>query len=529
MSNTQHSFQQAPLPSHGSFQQAPLPSHGSFQQAPLPLDVAVIGGGFAGIGTAIRLKQKRIENLAIFERGSAPGGTWRDNTYPGAACDIPSRLYSYSFAPNPDWSHTYSGSAEILKYIERMVDDFGLRPLLRFGHNVTGVHWDEASSLWEVTFDDHPSVRARSVVMASGPLANVSFPGIRGLDTYEGHKIHSARWDHEFDFTGKKVAVIGTGASGVQIVPELVKVAQSVKVFQRTPGWALPRTNLTTRQTTKDLYRKYPAAQSIARKAWFWGHESVALGVVWNSPLTRVVEAVGKLHLRRQVRDPWLRRQLTPDFRAGCKRLLMTSEFYPALQRDNCTLVTWPIARLAPRGIRTVEGIEHQADVIVFATGFDVSKTGTPVPITGRDGRVLADEWSSGAKAYKSISVAGYPNMYFTFGPNSGPGHSSALVYMEAQIDYLVDAISHAIARNSVLEVRADRQREYNTDLQRRLQRTTWNSGCSSWYLTEDGFNATMFPGFASQYVGQLKSVNYDDYAVTEYRARVAAARTATV
>ena len=242
-----------------SSQQAPLPSHGSFQQAPLPLDVAVIGGGFAGIGTAIRLKQKRIENLAIFERGSAPGGTWRDNTYPGAACDIPSRLYSYSFAPNPDWSHTYSGSAEILKYIERMVDDFGLRPLLRFGHNVTGVHWDEASSLWEVTFDDHPSVRARSVVMASGPLANVSFPGIRGLDTYEGHKIHSARWDHEFDFTGKKVAVIGTGASGVQIVPELVKVAQSVKVFQRTPGWALPRTNLTTRQTTKDLYRKYPA------------------------------------------------------------------------------------------------------------------------------------------------------------------------------------------------------------------------------------------------------------------------------
>ena len=492
---------------------------------PLPLSVAIIGGGFAGIGTAIRLKQKRIDNIAVFERGTAVGGPWRDNTYPGAACDIPSRLYSYSFAPNPDWSHTYSGSAEILQYIERMVEDFGVRPFLRLGHNVTGVSWIDAEQVWELSFTDQVPVRARSVVMASGPLANASFPSIRGIESYEGHKIHSARWDHDYDFTDKKVAVIGTGASGVQIVPELVKVAKSVKVFQRTPGWALSRTNFATSQRTKDIYRRFPATQTLARKAWFWGHESVALGVVWNSPLTRVVEGVGKMHLRRQVKDPWLRRQLTPDFRAGCKRLLMTSAFYPALQKDNCTLVTWPIARLAPKGIRTVEGIEHQADVIVFATGFDVSKTGTPVPVTGRDGRVLADEWSSGAKAYKSIAVSGYPNMYFTFGPNSGPGHSSALVYMEAQIDYLVDAISYGLAREAVLDVRADRQLDYNTDLQRRLQKTTWNSGCSSWYLTEDGFNATMFPGFASQYVGQLAEVDYDDYTVTQYLPSASASR----
>ena len=492
---------------------------------PLPLSVAIIGGGFAGIGTAIRLKQKRIDNIAVFERGTAVGGTWRDNTYPGAACDIPSRLYSYSFAPNPDWSHTYSGSAEILQYIERMVEDFGVRPFLRLGHNVTGVSWIDAEQVWELSFTDQVPVRARSVVMASGPLANASFPSIRGIESYEGHKIHSARWDHDYDFTDKKVAVIGTGASGVQIVPELVKVAKSVKVFQRTPGWALSRTNFATSQRTKDIYRRFPATQTLARKAWFWGHESVALGVVWNSPLTRVVEGVGKMHLRRQVKDPWLRRQLTPDFRAGCKRLLMTSAFYPALQKDNCTLVTWPIARLAPKGIRTVEGIEHQADVIVFATGFDVSKTGTPVPVTGRDGRVLADEWSSGAKAYKSIAVSGYPNMYFTFGPNSGPGHSSALVYMEAQIDNLVDAISYGLAREAVLDVRADRQLDYNTDLQRRLQKTTWNSGCSSWYLTEDGFNATMFPGFASQYVGQLAEVDYDDYTVTQYLPSASASR----
>ena len=492
---------------------------------PLPVDHLVIGSGFAGLAAAIKLDEDGERDLVVIEKGSDVGGTWRDNTYPGAACDIPSRLYSYSFAPNPDWSHTYSGSAEILQYIERMVEDFGVRPFLRLGHNVTGVSWIDAEQVWELSFTDQVPVRARSVVMASGPLANASFPSIRGIESYEGHKIHSARWDHDYDFTDKKVAVIGTGASGVQIVPELVKVAKSVKVFQRTPGWALSRTNFATSQRTKDIYRRFPATQTLARKAWFWGHESVALGVVWNSPLTRVVEGVGKMHLRRQVKDPWLRRQLTPDFRAGCKRLLMTSAFYPALQKDNCTLVTWPIARLAPKGIRTVEGIEHQADVIVFATGFDVSKTGTPVPVTGRDGRVLADEWSSGAKAYKSIAVSGYPNMYFTFGPNSGPGHSSALVYMEAQIDYLVDAISYGLAREAVLDVRADRQLDYNTDLQRRLQKTTWNSGCSSWYLTEDGFNATMFPGFASQYVGQLAEVDYDDYTVTQYLPSASASR----
>lgn len=478
-----------------------------------PLAVAIIGAGFAGIGAAIRLKQSGIDEFVILERGGAVGGTWRDNTYPGAACDIPSRLYSYSFAPNPDWSHTFSGSSEILGYVESMVDEFGIGRFLRFNHNVSALTWDESSGTWSISCEDQPTIHARAVIMASGPLANASLPAIRGIETYEGHKIHSARWDHDYDFAGKKVAVVGTGASGVQIIPELVKQAESVKVFQRTPGWALPRVNLSTPRLTKKIYRQFPASQSLARKAWFWGHESVALGVVWNTPLTRVVELAGRAHLRRQVKDPWLRRQLTPDFRAGCKRLLMTSDYYPALQEDNCTLVTWPIGRISPAGIRTVEGIEHQFDCIVFATGFDVSKTGTPIPITGRDGRILAEEWSTGARAFKSIVVSGYPNMFFTFGPNSGPGHSSALVYMEAQIEYLVEAIGTIISHDLLaLDVRQDKQDAYNAELQRRLKKTTWNSGCRSWYLTEDGFNATMYPGFASQYVNQLKSVELDDY-----------------
>lgn len=477
--------------------------------------VAVIGAGFAGIGAAIRLRDKGIDDFVVLERDTRVGGTWRDNTYPGAACDIPSRLYSYSFAPNPDWSHTYSGSAEILDYIDRMVETSGVAPHIRFEHTVTGLEYDADAGEWTIALEGREPLRARSVILASGPLANCSFPAITGIEDYEGHKIHSARWDHDYDFTGKKVAVVGTGASGVQIVPELVKKAASVKVFQRTPGWVLPRINTETGEFTKSIYRRIPGAQQLARALWFWGHESVALGVVWNTPLTRVVEAVSKLHLRLQVRDPWLRRQLTPDFAAGCKRLLMTSDYYPALQRDNCTLVTWPIARIAPRGIRTVEGVEHRFDCIVFATGFDVSKTGSPVPVTGLDGRVLADEWSGGAYAYRSVAVSGYPNLYVTFGPNSGPGHSSALVYMEAQIDYITDAIAQLLRNGwKALDVRADVQEAYNRDIQRRLAATTWNSGCSSWYLTDDGFNATMYPGFASQYVGQLRTVDLRDYRI---------------
>ncbi|WP_280194001.1 flavin-containing monooxygenase [Nocardia farcinica] len=482
-----------------------------------PLDVAVIGAGFAGLGAAIRLRRRGITDIAILERDTRVGGTWRDNTYPGAACDIPSRLYSYSFAPNPDWSRTYSGSAEILGYIEAMVERFGLRRHLRFGHNATGLVYDESAGEWSITVDGHERpLRARAVVLASGPLSNAGLPDIDGIDTFEGHMMHSARWDHDYDVTGKRVAVVGTGASAVQIIPELVDRAAAVTVYQRTPGWVLPRVDRGTGELTRALYRRIPFTQKLAREAWFWGHESVALGVVWNSPLTKVVEQVSRLHLRAQVRDPWLRRQLTPEFRAGCKRLLMSNDYYPALQAPNCELITWPIVRIVPGGIRTAEGIEHRADCIVFATGFEVSKSGAPIPVTGRDGRSLDEEWRRGPYAYKSVAVAGYPNLFLTFGPNSGPGHNSALVYMEAQIDYIARAVDLLLTRDlHSLEVDRHRQDRYNAALQRRLAATTWNSGCRSWYLTEEGFNATMYPGFGTQYVRQLARLDLDDWILT--------------
>lgn len=482
--------------------------------------VLIVGAGFAGLGTAIRLLQQGIDDFVVLERADEVGGTWRDNTYPGAACDIPSLLYSYGFEQNPDWSRAYSGSAEILGYIKTMVDKYSLSRFIRFGVNVTGLEFDEESALWTAQTADGSQFTARTAVMASGPLANASLPDIRGLDTFDGHKIHSARWDHDYDMSDKRVAVIGTGASAVQIIPELVKTARSVKVFQRTPGWVLPRPDFSHPQWARTAFRRAPLVQKAARQAWFWVHELMAVGMVWDTPVTTGIQLVAKANLRRQVSDTWLRRQLTPNFRAGCKRMLMSSDYYPALQRDNCKLISWPIATLSPNGIRTADGIEHEVDCIVFATGFDVCKAGTPFPICAA-GRELSDEWSQGAYAYRSVTVAGYPNLFFTFGPNSGPGHNSALVYMEAEINYIVKAIGAIIANDlSTLEVREDRQNNYHGEVQQRLVSTTWNSGCKSWYLTNDGYNGTMYPGFATQFVRALSKVDMGDYVTTPATAR---------
>lgn len=468
--------------------------------------VLIIGAGFAGLGMAIRLQQAGMEDVVILERAQEVGGTWRDNSYPGAACDVPSNLYSYSFAPNPDWSRGFSGSREILEYTRYLVEHFSLQRYIRFGQNVTSLAFDEDAGLWTASTAGGEQFCARSVVMAQGPLSNASFPNLPGLDSFAGHKIHSAKWDHDYDFRGKRVAVIGTGASAVQIVPELVKQVKHLKVFQRTAGWMLPRLDYATPAWQQTLFHRLPVSQSALRQALFWAHESMALGVIWHSPLTTLIERLSLAYLHHAVKDPWLRRQLTPNFRIGCKRVLISSEYYSALQRENCKLISWPIATLSPSGIRSAEGIEHQLDCIVFATGFDVCKSGTPFPITGRNGRQLNEEWARGAQAYKSINVSGYPNLYLTFGPNSGPGHNSALVYMEAQLDYAVQGIKLLHSNNlKFLDVNEKVQKNYNQVMQKRLARTNWNSGCKSWYLTEDGYNATMYPGFATQYARQMK------------------------
>lgn len=474
--------------------------------------MVIVGAGFAGLGMAIKLKQAGIEDFVILERAGDVGGTWRDNQYPGAACDVPSNLYSFSFAPNPDWSRSYSGSREILDYIHYLADACDLRRHIAFNRNVDSLHFDEHAGIWRAHADGQ-TLLGRAVLVASGPLADPEYPAIAGIDRFRGRKIHSARWDHEYDFRGKKVAVIGTGASSVQIVPELVKEVDQLKVFQRTPAWILPRMDQRRPEWMKALFRRVPGLQTAARNALYGVHESMALGVIWNTPLTRMLEKLALRHLRSQVSDRWLRRQLTPDYRIGCKRVLMTSDYYPALQKPNCKLITYPIDRLSEEGIRTAEGIEHQFDCIVFATGFHVNNQGAPFPVYGRDGRSLDDEWQGGAQAFKGTNISGYPNLFMTLGPNSGPGHNSALVYMEAQLDYALQGVKKILREDlKMLDVRPQVQKRHNDKLQKRLAKTNWNSGCSSWYLTEDGFNATMFPGFATQFVRQLSELREDNY-----------------
>jgi cation diffusion facilitator CzcD-associated flavoprotein CzcO len=483
-------------------------------------DTIIVGAGFTGVGTAIKLADAGVDDFIILDRSDRVGGTWRDNTYPGAACDIPSLLYSFSFATNPRWSRAYSPSGEIRQHIEDMVDRFDLRRRIQFNVEVNGLEYQEDAGTWTLNTKGRKKFHARTVVLASGPLPDHKLPDIRGVDAYRGHKIHSAKWDHDYDFVGKRVAVIGTGASAIQIIPELVKQAEFVKVFQRTPGWVLPRLDIATPALAQNVFAKVPAVQQLARQALFWGHEVSATALVWNTPLTGLVARLGKAHLRMKVKDPWLRRQLTPDFTPGCKRMLISSDYYPALQRDNCKLIDWPIATISPAGIRTSDGIEHHLDAIVFATGYDVHLTGPPYPVTGTNGQRLADEWARGAQAYKSINAHGYPNLFFMSGPNSGPGHNSLLVYAEGQIDYAVAGITTLLTHNmKALDVKAEVQRRYNEAIQKRLTRTTWLSGCSSWYLTADGFNASMYPGFATQYLRQMHDFRLSDYKVTAWAA----------
>ncbi|WP_439030934.1 flavin-containing monooxygenase [Gordonia terrae] len=477
--------------------------------------VAVIGAGFSGIGAAIRLRERGIDDFVVLERGDEVGGTWRDNVYPGVACDVPSLLYSYSFEPRT-WSKLYADGAEIQDYILDVVDKRDVRRFVRFGHDVSSLRFGEDDGIWQIT-TNQGVFRARNVIASYGPLANPALPPIDGLTEFGGEVVHAARWNPDQDLTGKTVAVIGTGSTAVQLIPQVARRAGKVVVYQRTPGWVLPRYNVDTPTAVARLFAALPVLRRLTRSVLFGVTELSALGLVWNTVLTSILSLAGKIFLRSQVKDPWLRRLLTPDFRPGCKRMLVSDDYLRALQADNCQLVTWPIARIGESGVMTCEGVEHRADVIICATGYEVTKTSPPIEIVGRGERSLNEEWARGAFAYKSVNVSGYPNLFFTFGPNAGPGHTSALVYMEAQIDYAVELISVMTNRRLTwLDVDPQAQADYNARLQERLAGTTWNSGgCRSWYLTEDGFNATMYPGFATTFRKMLADIDLHDYVAT--------------
>jgi cation diffusion facilitator CzcD-associated flavoprotein CzcO len=461
---------------------------------------------------AIRLKQSGIDDFTILERGDRVGGTWRDNTYPGIACDVPSHLYSYSFEPNPNWTRFFAPQGEILAYLEHCATKYAIRPHIRFGIAATGASFDEQTGLWTVQTSDGKTIVARVVISGSGhALSRPVFPDVPGREAFAGKSMHSARWDHEYSLEGKTVAVVGTGASAVQIIPSIGSKVGKLYVFQRTASWVSPKPDRTISPEEQTTYRKKPYVQKLVRGAIYWVLEAMAVGFVVDPRLNKIREYRSLKFLRKSVRDPVLRKKLTPNFRLGCKRVLISNDYYATLQRKNVELVTEGIAEIRPHSIVTSDGQERPVDAIIYATGFEASEVKPPFPIAGRAGRDLAQSWSQNVEAYLGTTVPGFPNAFLLIGPNMGLGHSSMIFMMESQFAYVLDAIKTMRARGvKSVEVRRDVASRFNDRLQKRLEHTVWNTGgCSSWYLTRSGKNTTAWPGFTFEF--RLKTRRFDD------------------
>jgi len=490
------------------------------------LPIAILGAGFGGIGTAIRLKQSGIDSFTMFERAGEIGGTWRDNTYPGAACDVPSHVYSLSFEPSPDWTRAFAPSGEIQAYLLRLVEKWGLREHLRLQREIVGARFDEQDGTWTIstrrreadgTITGAPEeFRARAVICAVGGLVDPAWPEIEGIESFAGEAMHTARWNHAYDLTGKRVGVIGTGASAVQVVPSIAPQVAKLHVFQRTPAWVMPKRDAVYDEGTRRWYAEHPLALRASRFAKYWLSEVFGPMVFLDAPrLSAVAERMSLRHLHAQVRDPVLREKLTPHFQFGCKRILISDDYWASFERPNVELVTEPIARIRPEGIETKDGRVRALDCIVYATGFSLGITASPFPVTGRGGRTLSDAWKDGAVAYQGMSVSGFPNWWILMGPNTGPGHTSVLVFTEAQIEHALQAIQ-ALRREGLrfLDVRQAVQDRYNVMIQRRMKRMVWSSGCHSWYLSPDGSNHSLYPGFAAEYAARARRFKPSDYEI---------------
>jgi cation diffusion facilitator CzcD-associated flavoprotein CzcO len=479
------------------------------------LKVAILGAGFAGIGTAIRLKQAGIESFTIFERAGEIGGTWRDNTYPGAACDVPSHVYSLSFEPNPGWTHKFSPSSEIQAYLLGLVEKWRLREKLRLRTEIVEARFDERRGIWTLGTRAGERHEARVVVSGVGGLVDPAHPDIKGIQEFGGEMFHTARWNHDYDPTGRRIAVIGTGASAVQVVPSIAPQVAKLSVFQRTPAWVVPRLDKAYSERARHRYARHPLALRASRLALYGLSELLGPMIFLDSKrLSAIGERMSLAHLRAQVRDPELRRRLTPSFQFGCKRILVSDDYWASFERENVELVTEPIAEIRREGVETRDGRLREVDAIVLATGFAVSLARAPFPITGRGDRTLDQAWQQGAVAYKGMTVSGFPNWFILMGPNTGPGHTSVLVFTEAQIEHAVQAIR--MIRDEGLryvDVRQEVQDRYNAGIQARMPHMVWHT-CKSWYLSPDGSNHALYPGFAAEYALRARRFRPRDYEI---------------
>lgn len=486
------------------------------EQEHVHVRVAVIGSGFGGLGAAVRLRREGVTDFVVLERADAVGGTWRDNSYPGCACDVPSHLYSFSFAPNPDWPRTFSGQGRIREYLEHVADTFRLRPHIQLNSEVTQLRWDGERLLWEIDTASG-TLTADVVVSATGPLSDPKVPDMPGLDTFPGKVFHSARWDHGYDLRGKRVAMIGTGASAIQIVPAVQKEVGRLTLFQRTPPWVMPRADRAITKAERWLHRQLPFTTQ-ARRGVLWGIRELQVQAFTKRPNELgMVEQLAKRNMYRAIKDPALRAKLTPDYRIGCKRILLSNTYYPALAQPNVDVVASGLREVRGSTLVAADGTEAEVDAIVFGTGFHVTDMPIAERVIGADGVSLAESWKGGMAALRGATAAGFPNFMTIIGPNTGLGNSSMILMIESQLNYLADYLRqlHVLGGRVALTPRPTAVTGWNNRVQDRMRRTVWNTGgCTSWYLDENGVNTTVWPGTTTEFRQATRHVDVGEYEV---------------
>jgi cation diffusion facilitator CzcD-associated flavoprotein CzcO len=490
--------------------------------------VVIIGAGIAGVGLGVRLRQAGIEDFVILERNASVGGTWFEHTYPGCGCDIPATLYSYSFARNTRWSRLFPRQQEILEYVRRTADDYGVVPHIRFSTEMERSAWDDAANCWRVRTTDGSELTADLLISAIGATAEPDEPAIPGLTRFEGHRFHSARWDHDHDLTGERVAVIGTGPAAAQFVPRIQPQVGKLIVFQRTPPWVMPHVDRPVPWVERQLYKLLPPVQDAQRNLLFGVYESLGVGFRGATAMIAPIEAIGRAHLRRQVKDPVLRAKLTPHYRFGCKRPIQSNTYYPALAADNVDVVTDPIAKVAGGAVVTADGTRREVDTIITAIGYKYSRSLLAHRMVGREGRTLGEVWDRSPRAYLGSAVPGFPNMFILLGPNS-IGINSVIFSLEAQIAYVMSALQ-TMARDGVgrIEVTAEALDGYVAEVDRRSAGSVWtDGGCKAYYLDDTGRNFAIYPGFASGYRRRTRRFDAAPYIVEETRSPARFASTA--
>ena len=485
------------------------------------VDVVIVGSGFGGLGMAIKLKESGNDNFVILEKDNEVGGTWRDNSYPGCACDVQSHMYSFSFAGKPDWSKRYAPWNEIQRYILDTTEQYDLRRHIRFGQEVTGAHFDDRTGQWTLDTASGDQFITRHWVLASGPLHVPSYPKIKGLERFKGKVFHSARWDHDYDLTGKRVVSIGTGGSAVQYVPEIAPQVDQLYVFQRSPAWVIPRDERRYGTLRKQLFKRFPALRKLHRARLYWSNES-RVWPIFNPALARTLQKLAEAFIRFQVKDPDTARRLTPDYTLGCKRILISNKYYPTFNRDNVELVTDGIAEIREHSIVTRDGVERPADCIILGTGFIVDPRiyMKDFSLTGLPGHNLSEDWKDGAEAYYGTTVSGYPNMYQLVGPNTALGHNSIIFMIECQVQHILNCMEKLKQEGGdYIDVRPEIQHRFNERVQRKLKGTVWDSGCQSWYQQADGKNFTIWPASTWRFWLETRKLDPDAYRVVHCQA----------